>query len=187
MGIPIVIIFSWSWWMIIAYILSNWISQLLGLAHLSRNSGFVSKLSFFISGVIIAMIIETTAVFFGWWNYLVIGDKAVFSIPFLNVRFNLAVILGWGILTTINLTFSTVNVKTLMKKFKKSFNLSHYTTLTLSSILLGLISGWVSWQLVSLLAASDFVRRHPIRFFRTGTAPRVHCSRRPVGAGARRK
>lgn len=152
MGVPAVIIFSWSWWMMLAYMVSKRVSRLLGRVHTSRYGGFTTKLAYFVSGVISALIIETTAVFYGWWEYLVVGDRAVVTIPLINVQFNLAVVLGWGILTTINLTFATVTVKALREALR-GFNLGHYASLALSSISLGLVSGWASWQLIALLAA----------------------------------
>jgi hypothetical protein len=118
-----------------------------------------------ISGILMALIIEPFSVALGWWDYLVVGEKAVLNFPLLGVRINLAVIVGWGILTTINLTLSR-KARTLGFYLRKKMGSSTSTSLPLASGLLGLLSGWSSWQLVGLFAA-----------FVEGESPRVFFTR----------
>ena len=105
MDIPFALILSWSWWMVVCQIVSIWIEGFLNKIHILGRS-IVSTTSMCISGILVALIVEPFSVALWWWDYLVVGEKAVLFFPLLGVRINLAVIVGWGILTTINLTLS---------------------------------------------------------------------------------
>jgi hypothetical protein len=150
-GIPLVILLDWSWVMILCHLISEQIERIFERVHSLRGHSMVSKASLFFSGSLLALIVEPIFVFLGRWQYHFLGDKAILAFPLLDVRFNLAVIVGWGLLTTINLTFSKT-VEYLAIMFRSASRLSHPISLVVSSSLIGLFSGWLSWQLVILFA-----------------------------------
>ena len=150
-GIPLVIILNWSWVMILCHLISRQIVRVFESVKSIGEHWIVDKASLFFSAAIIASIVEPIFVSMGRWQYHFLGDKAVLTFPLLNVRFHLAVIVGWGMLTTINLTLSK-RAESLATRFMSAFRLSHFVALVGSSSLLGLFSGWLSWQLVILLA-----------------------------------
>ena len=106
MDIPLAILLSWAWWMILCHLISERIMRISNRILRKRNRRLISTATFFMSGFLVALIIEPLSVYLDWWSYLVIGEKAVLVFPFLGVIFNFAVVIGWGILTVINLTFS---------------------------------------------------------------------------------
>jgi len=150
--IPLVIILNWSWIMILCHLISKQIRRILVPIRSIKDHWIVSKGSFFLSGVLIALIVEPLFVSLGWWQYHFVGDRAVLAFPLLNVRFNLAVIIGWGVLTMINLTFSGKTAESLAIIFMRASRLSYSAALAASSSLIGLFSGWLSWQLIVLFA-----------------------------------
>jgi len=164
-GVPLSIVLSWAWWMILCYFLAGKITQLATLIRgsIKQPGPILRSLSFIISGSIAASIIEPLSVFFNWWRYLEIGERGVLYFPLVNVRFHLMVIAGWGILTLVNLTFSTIVVKELavgiMNRLKTSYNKSAL----ISSILLGSFSGYFSWEIIANAAAT--IEGKPVFFF----------------------
>jgi hypothetical protein len=163
MDIPFSLFLSWSLWMALCYIIAHRIIK--ELRKVSKRYQLISKIAFFISGIIVASLIEPLSVSLGWWDYLVIGEKAVLSFPLLGVNFNLTVIVGWGMLTTINLTLSTEVAKRTSIRIIDRLKLHKFYALVLSNATLGLFSGWLSWQLVGFFAA--FIENEQPRFFFT--------------------
>jgi competence protein ComGF len=153
MGIPLVIILDWSWAMIICHLLSKQITQLSKLAGSVRDHWIITEMSFFLSGALMALIVEPIFVSLGMWQYHYVGEKAVLDFTLLNVRLNLAVIIGWGMLTTINLTLSGKTAESLATRLTQAFHLPHPAALVASSSSIGLFSGWLSWQLSVLFTA----------------------------------
>jgi hypothetical protein len=149
--------------MALCYIIAHRIIK--ELRKVSKRYQLISKIAFFISGIIVASLIEPLSVSLGWWDYLVIGEKAVLSFPLLGVNFNLTVIVGWGMLTTINLTLSTEVAKRTSIRIIDRLKLHKFYALVLSNATLGLFSGWLSWQLVGFFAA--FIENEQPRFFFT--------------------
>lgn len=153
MGIPLVIILDWSWAMVVCHLLSKQITRLSKLAGSIRDHWIITEASFFLSGALMALIVEPTFVSLGMWQYHYVGEKAVLDFTLLNVRFNLAVIIGWGMLTTINLTLSGKTAESLATRLTHTFHLPHPAALVASSSSIGLFSGWFSWQLSVLFTA----------------------------------
>ena len=151
MDIPLAIILSWGWWMVLCYMLSIRIRRIFDHILSTKRLWLASPASFFLSGVVFALIIEPVALFLGYWHYLDIGQTVLFF-PFINVGLNASVIGGWGILTTINLTFSSETAASLAAKINRSFHLGSLRAVVVSSALLGLFNGWFSWQLIYLLS-----------------------------------
>jgi len=153
MGIPLAILLSWAWWMILCRLLSERMLRLIERGW-GAGSRRLNSVAFFASGLLAASVIEPLSVYLNWWEYLVIGDRAALVFPLLGVSFNLTVIIGWGVLTVVNLTFSELARGLFASGIEGRLGLSRIQALLLSSALLGLISGWASWQLVALFAAS---------------------------------
>jgi hypothetical protein len=109
-------------------------------------------IAFYLSGVLVALIVEPLSVALGWWEYLVIGERAILNFPFLDVSFNLTVIVGWGMLTTLNLTLAD-RARPLASRIEGGLGLGSLGSLFISCALMGLFNGWFSWQIVSLFAA----------------------------------
>ena len=166
MDIPLLMFLNWAWWMILCYMIAERIMGIFNRTLGNKNYWLMSTIAFFISGTLVALIIEPLSVSLGLWKYLVIGEKAVLAFPFIGVRFNLTVIIGWGMLTVINLSFSTKAAKPLAIKVMRKLRLSYMRALTVSCALLGLFSGWLSWQLVGFFAALiEAPSESPILFF----------------------
>jgi hypothetical protein len=106
----------------------------------------------YISGVLVALVIEPFSVALGYWDYLVVGEKAVLDFQPLGVRFNLTVIIGWGILTLMNLTLSKKE-RLLTSWLKNRTGLGSRLSLNFVCAFLGLSGGWFSWQIVGFFAA----------------------------------
>jgi len=153
MDIPLAILLSWAWWMILCRLISERMMRISNRIWGKRNRRLISMATFFLSGFLVALIIEPLSVYLDWWSYLAIGERAVLVFPFLGVRFNLAVVLGWGMLTAINLTFSEWAAGSLATGVMRRLGLGHIYALVISSALIGSLSGWLSWQIVALLAA----------------------------------
>jgi len=153
MGIPLAILLSWAWWMILCHLISERMMRISARAWGMRNRRLISMMAYFVSGLLVALIVEPLSVYLDWWEYRVVGERAVLAFPFLGVGFNLTVIIGWGMLTVINLTFSREAADSLAAGVTRRLGLSHIQALAFSSALLGLLSGWLSWQLVALFAA----------------------------------
>lgn len=152
MGIPIAILLSWAWWMVVCYLLSERLARLFDRAWGRRGRRLTSTAAFFASGLLASLVIEPISVYLGWWEYLVVGEKAALVFPLLGVSFSQAVIVGWGMLTALNLTLSEV-AGHLAARFRGRLNLGRIPALVLWSAPLGVYSGWFSWQLVALFAA----------------------------------
>ena len=148
--IPLVIILNWSWCMILCQLISKQIRQIFIPIKSIKDHWIVFKGSFFLSGVLVAFMVEPILVYFGWWQYHYVGDRTVLFFPLLNVRFSLAVIIGWGVLTMINLTVSGNTAESFAIMIERVSQLSHTAALVVSSSLIGLFSGWLSWQLIVL-------------------------------------
>jgi len=148
--IPLVIILNWSWCMILCHHISKHIRRILVPVLSIKDHWIVIKGSFFLSGVLVAFMVEPILVYFGWWQYHYVGDRTVLVFPLLNVRFSLAVILGWGVLTMINLTLSGNTVESFAIIIESASRLRYSAALVVSSSLIGLFSGWLSWQLIVL-------------------------------------
>jgi hypothetical protein len=151
MGIPFAIILSWSWWMIVCYFVAERIEIFLHKS-LHREHWLVSLTSMYVSGVLVALVVEPFSVALGYWDYLVVGEKAVLDFQPLGVSFNLTVIIGWGILTVVNLTLSK-NERLLTSWLKNRTGLGSLLSLNFACAFLGLFGGWLSWQIVGLFAA----------------------------------
>lgn len=164
MDVPFAIILSWSWWMVVCYIIAE---RVEGFLHkiLHRYHWLASVASVYVSGVLVALVVEPFSVALGWWDYLVVGENAVLNFQLLGVGFNLTVIVGWGILTTMNLTLSK-RERSLASWLKNRTGLSSLLSLGFACAMLGLFSGWLSWQMVGFFAALV-----------EGAAPRVFFTR----------
>lgn len=153
MGIPIAILLSWAWWMILCRLISERMMRVSNRIRRKGNRGLISMVTFFMSGFLVALVIEPLSVYLDWWSYLAIGERAVLVFPLLGVRFSLAVVLGWGVLTAINLTFSEWAADSMATGVMRRLGVGHIYALVISSALIGSISGWFSWQIVALIAA----------------------------------
>jgi hypothetical protein len=151
MSIPFAIILSWSWWMIVCYVVAERIEIFL-YKILYREHWLVSLTSMYISGVFVALVVEPFSVALGYWDYLVVGEKAFLDFKPLGVGFNLTVIIGWGILTVMNLTLSKKE-RLLTSWLKNRVGLGSLLSLNFACAFLGLFSGWLSWQIVGFFAA----------------------------------
>ena len=151
MDIPLALLLSWSWWMVVCSLVAGRLEALLSRV-LSCANGLAFGVSAYVSGVLAAVIIEPLSVAMGWWDYLVVGEKAVVMFPVLGVEFNLTVIVGWGLLTVLNLGLAR-------KAVRRGAWLEGGTgwraplPLGIASAVFGLFSGWLSWQLVGFYAA----------------------------------
>jgi hypothetical protein len=151
MDIPLALLLSWSWWMVACSLVAGRLEALLSRV-LGRASGLAFVVSAYVSGVLAAMIIEPLSVAMGWWDYLVVGEKAVVRFPVLGVEFNLTVIVGWGLLTVLNLTLARKAVK-WGAWLEGGTGWRAPLPLGLASAVFGLFSGWLSWQLAGFYAA----------------------------------
>jgi hypothetical protein len=151
MDIPLALILSWSWWMVACSIFAGKLEALLGRL-LERDSGLVSTASAYLSGVLAALIIEPLSVAMGWWDYLVVGENAVVRFPIFGVEFNLTVIVGWGLLTVLNLALARKAVK-WGAWLEGGTAWRQPLSIGLAGAVLGIFSGWLSWQLVGFYAA----------------------------------
>jgi hypothetical protein len=151
MDIPVALFLSWSWWMVACSLVAGRLEALL--SHLlSYIDGLVFVVSAYLSGVIAAVIIEPLSVAMGWWDYLVVGENAVVRFPVVGVEFNLTVIVGWGLLTVLNLALARKAVRwgALIEggtAWKQPLSIG------IAGAVLGIFSGWLSWQLVGFYAA----------------------------------
>jgi hypothetical protein len=150
MDIPLALLLSWSWWMVACSLVAGRLEAFLGRA-LGRD-GLAFVVSAYASGVLAALVIEPLSVAMGWWDYLVVGENAVVRFPIFGVEFNLTVIVGWGLLTVLNLA--------LARKAVRWEALTEGGTawrqplpIGLAGAALGTFSGWLSWQLVGFYAA----------------------------------
>lgn len=119
-----------------------------------RRDPILKAITYFISGCIAAAFIEPLSVFFNWWECIEIGKRGVLYFPIVDVRFHLMVILGWGLLTIVNLSFSKSLTKTFTDKIMSRMKYSRRKALALSNMLLGLFSGYFSWELTVNSAAT---------------------------------
>jgi hypothetical protein len=151
MDIPLTLLLSWSWWMVACSLIAGKLEALLG-RFLGRASGLPFVVSAYVSGVLAALVIEPLSVAMGWWDYLVVGENAVVRFPIFGVEFNLTVIVGWGLLTVLNLALAR-------KAARWGTWLEGGTAwrqplpIGLAGAALGTFSGWLSWQLVGFYAA----------------------------------
>jgi hypothetical protein len=164
--IPLVIILNWSWCMILCHLISKQVRRIFIPIRSIKDHWIAFKGSFFLSGVLVAFMVEPILVYFGWWQYHYVGDKTVLVFPLLNVRFSLAVIIGWGVLAMINLTLSGKTAESLTIIIERASHFSHSAALAVSSSLIGLLSGWLSWQLIVLF--TTLVEDTKPRIFFTG-------------------
>ena len=151
MDIPLALLLSWSWWMVGCSLVAGRLEALLDRV-LGRVDGLAFVVSAYVSGVLAAVIIEPLSVAMGWWEYLVVGENAVVRFPLFGVEFNLTVIVGWGLLTVLNLTLARKAVK-WGAYVEGGTGWRAPLPLGLASAVLGLFSGWLSWQLVGFYAA----------------------------------
>jgi hypothetical protein len=151
MEIPLALLLSWSWWMVACRLLADFIEK--GLNRIFRGMGqYASTVAVYFSGVLVALIVEPLSVSMDWWDYLVVGDKAVLYFPLLGVGFNLTVIVGWGLLTVLNLALSDLTIS--MASRQEGTSLIHrLLTLGYVCAVLGVFNGWFSWQIVGFFAA----------------------------------
>jgi len=164
MDIPVAILVSWSWWMVACRLISNRAAKFMKKTPLN-GAWSTSTAAFYISGILVALVVEPLSVALGGWNYLVIGKHAVLNFPLLGVDFNMAVIVGWGLLTTINLKLAK-KAQSLAARLEARIGSGPLSSLGLASAPLGLFSGVLSWQLVGLLGT-----------FFEGMAPRFSFTR----------
>jgi hypothetical protein len=108
--------------------------------------------SAYVSGVLAALVIEPLSTAMGWWDYLVVGENAVVRFPVLGVEFNLAVIVGWGLLTVLNLALARIAVR-CGAWLEGGTAWRQPLSIGLTGAILGIFSGWLSWQLVGFFAA----------------------------------
>lgn len=151
MDIPLALLLSWSWWMVACSLVAGRLEALLGRV-LGRVEGLAFVVSAYVSGVLAAMVIEPLSVAMGWWEYLVVGENAVVRFPVLGVEFNLTVIVGWGLLTVLNLALARKAVRWGAwleggTAWRPPFSIG------LVGAFLGIFNGWLSWQLVGFYAA----------------------------------
>ena len=151
MDIPLALLLSWSWWMVGCSLIAGRLESLLGHV-LSGASGLAFVVSAYVSGVLAALVIEPLSVAMGWWDYLVVGENAVVKFPVFGVEFNLTVIVGWGLLTVLNLTLARKAVK-WGAWWEGGTAWRQPLPIGLASAALGMFSGWFSWQLVGFYAA----------------------------------
>jgi hypothetical protein len=164
MDIPLALLLSWSWWMVVCRLVADGIEGSLGRV-MARKHGLIPVAATYVAGALVALVIEPLSVAFGWWDYLVVGERAALHFPILGVSFNLTVIVGWGMLTTLNLALSG-RAGMLASKIEGESGLGYLGSLGLVGACLGLFSGWLSWQLVGFFAA-----------FVEGAAPRLFFTR----------
>jgi len=151
MDIPLALLLSWSWWMVACSLVAGRLEVLLSRV-LGRASGLTFVVSAYLSGVLAATIIEPLSVAMGWWDYLVVGENAVVRFPVLGVEFNLTVIVGWGLLTVLNLTLARKAVK-WGAWLEGGTGWRQPLSIGLAGAALGIFSGWLSWQLAGFYAA----------------------------------
>ncbi|MCW3989977.1 MAG: hypothetical protein NWE88_07890 [Candidatus Bathyarchaeota archaeon] len=151
MDIPLALLLSWSWWMVACSLVAGRLEAFLSRV-LGRANGLAFVVSAYLSGVLAAMIIEPLSVAMGWWDYLVVGENAVVRFPVLGVEFNLTVIVGWGLLTVLNLALARKAVK-WGAWLEGGTGWRAPLPLGLACAVFGLFSGWLSWQLVGFYAA----------------------------------
>lgn len=149
-GIPLVVILDWSWAMILCWFISKQMLRVFRMMRLTQPEWFLSKASVFLSGALVASIVEPVFVSLGMWQYNYVGDKAVLSFPLSSVHMNLAVIVGWGLLTTMNLTSARQTARPLAIRLGRFIHMGQAPSLVISSSVLGLLNGWLSWQIVLL-------------------------------------
>lgn len=147
MDIPLAILLSWSWWMVACSLVAGRLEALL-----SRVDGLTFAVSAYVSGVLAALVIEPLSTAMGWWDYLVVGENAVVRFPVLDVEFNLSVIVGWGLLTVLNLALSRIAVR-WGAWLEGGTAWRQPLPIGLTGVILGIFSGWLSWQLVGFYAA----------------------------------
>ena len=151
MDIPLALLLSWSWWMVACNLVAGKLEAFLGRV-LGKVSGLSFVVSAYLSGVLAALVIEPLSVAMGWWDYLVVGEMAVVRFPVLGVEFNLTVIVGWGLLTTLNLALARRAAK-WGAWFEGGSGWRQPIPIGLIGAALGLFSGWLSWQLAGFYAA----------------------------------
>ena len=151
MDIPLAILLSWSWWMVACSLIAGRLEALLG-SVLGRVDGLAFVVSAYVSGVLAAMVIEPLSVAMGWWEYLVVGENAVVRFPVFGVEFNLTVIVGWGLLTVLNLALARKAVR-WGAWLEGGTAWRPPLSIGLVSAFLGIFNGWLSWQLVGFYAA----------------------------------
>jgi hypothetical protein len=151
MDIPLALLLSWSWWMVGCSLVAGRLEAPLGRV-LGRVDGLAFVVSAYVSGVLAAMVIEPLSVAMGWWDYLVVGEYAVVRFPVFGVEFNLTVIVGWGLLTVLNLALARKAVK-WGAWLEGGTAWRQPLPIGLASAVFGLFSGWLSWQLVGFYAA----------------------------------
>ena len=164
MEIPLALLLSWSWWMVACRVIADRIEGALERI-VGRRGSLSSTATVYLTGVLVALVIEPLSVSMGWWEYLVVGERAVLYFPLLGVDFNLTVIVGWGLLTTLNLALSE-RARTVWPQKEGTPRLRPLLTLGSTCAVLGLFSGWLSWQLVGFFAA-----------YVEGAAPRLFFTR----------
>ena len=151
MDIPLAILLSWSWWMVACSLIAGRLEALLS-SVLGRVDGLAFVVSAYVSGVLAAMVIEPLSVAMGWWDYLVVGENAVVRFPVFGVEFNLTVIVGWGLLTVLNLALARKAVR-WGAWLEGGTAWRPPLSIGLVSAFLGIFNGWLSWQLVGFYAA----------------------------------
>ncbi len=88
MDIPLALLLSWSWWMVVCRVVATGIER--SLSTITGRRGWASsKGAVFLAGVLVALVIEPLSVSMGWWDYLVVGERAAIHFPLLDVSFNL--------------------------------------------------------------------------------------------------
>ncbi len=151
MDIPLALLLSWSWWMVACSLVAERLEALLGRV-LGRVEGLAFVVSAYVSGVLAAMVIEPLSVAMGWWEYLVVGENAVVRFPVFGVEFNLTVIVGWGLLTVLNLALARKAVR-WGAWLEGGTAWRPPLSIGLVGAFLGIFNGWLSWQLVGFYAA----------------------------------
>ena len=151
MDIPLALLLSWSWWMVACSLAAGRLEALLSRV-LGRWDGLPFAVSAYVSGVLAALVIEPLSVAMGWWDYLVVGENAVVRFPLLGVEFNLTVIVGWGPHPVRPLALARTAV-TGGAWLAGGTAWRPPLSIGLVSAVLGLFSGWLSWQLVGFYAA----------------------------------
>ena len=69
MDIPLALLLSWSWWMVVCRLVADGIEGSLGRI-MARKHGLIPMAATYVTGALVALVIEPLSVAFGWWDYL---------------------------------------------------------------------------------------------------------------------
>jgi hypothetical protein len=133
-GIPLAIPVFWGWMMVLIYLFSE------KLVKFTKNIFRNRLIIFFILGLMTGGIFEIIAVSIGWWTYVFRSMPIIYSQESIYVVAG-TVIIGWGIISLLNLSISTI----LYPKLKKRYN---HVLVLLCILLLSLLNGFIVWHFI---------------------------------------